>query len=94
MDASVAAVSEAEARLRPILDVAAEWSVIRQEWERLRGAGMSLNAADNLAAHSALIERVLRYQSQIADAGVLTGDPDNRYLLPDPDHVESTARDA
>ena len=76
VDQAVEAVDAVEARIDPEWHVGEEWAAIKRDWEKLRGGGMSLSVADNLAAHGALIERILRYQSQVADAGVLTGDPD------------------
>ena len=76
VEAAVAALGEVENRLGPVLNVGAEWAGIKQDWEKLRTGGGSLSAQENLAAHTALIERLLRYQTEVADAGVLSGDPD------------------
>lgn len=76
VEAAVTAVSQAEARLRPILNLGGDWMRIQQEWEQLRSGGMGLGARESFAAHSALIEHILRYQVTVADAGVLNGDPD------------------
>lgn len=76
VEAAVAAVSQTEARLRPMLGLGDDWMSIRQEWERLRADSMRLSSSENFAAHGALIGHALRYQATVADAGVLTGDPD------------------
>ncbi len=82
--AQVARVSEIETRLAPVLHVDAEWTAIKQDWEKLQSGGMNLSVQDNIAAHSALIERIIQHESQVADSGALTGDPDiDTYYLID-----------
>lgn len=76
IEAAVTAVSQAETRLRHTLNTGGEWQAIQQEWEQLRAAGARLSAPDNLAAHTTLIRHLLEHQSTLADAGMLTGDPD------------------
>jgi methyl-accepting chemotaxis protein len=76
VDAAVVATNQTVTRLQSVLPLGNDWASIQQDWEKLRTAGMNLSAPENLLAHAALIGRLLRYQVTIADAGVLTGDPD------------------
>ncbi|MDD5250240.1 MAG: methyl-accepting chemotaxis protein [Rhodocyclaceae bacterium] len=80
---AVAAVGAAEARHADVLATSAEWAAIKGDWERLRTALPGMTVSATLAAHSQLIERMLRFQSGIADAGSLNGDPeiDTFYLI-------------
>jgi methyl-accepting chemotaxis protein len=56
-----------------------EWRGIRQDWDALRtalAAGGDFDVTRSYKAHSALAERLLRHQVEVADGGGLAGDPD------------------
>ncbi|MBV2234295.1 MAG: HAMP domain-containing protein [Sterolibacterium sp.] len=76
IDMAVADVSQTELRLRDEFNVAEAWQPIQQEWAQLGRSGMNLSAPDNLKAHTGLIRHLLEFQTTVADAGMLTGDPD------------------
>ena len=81
--AAIKAVDELERRHAALLKISPEWSGVKADWEKLRGGLESMKVPETLAAHGALIERVLRLQVQAADAGSLVGDPDidSFYLI-------------
>ena len=76
-------MDELERRHAALLKISPEWSGVKADWEKLRGGLESMKVPETLAAHGALIERVLRLQVQAADAGSLVGDPDidSFYLI-------------
>jgi methyl-accepting chemotaxis protein len=81
--AAIKTADEIEAAHRALLRSGEEWAALKGEWEALRGGLPTMKVADTLKAHGQLIERLLRFQSQLADAGALNGDPDidSFYLI-------------
>ncbi|MGE5467435.1 MAG: methyl-accepting chemotaxis protein [Ignavibacteria bacterium] len=77
------AVDAVEARHAALLGTTAEWQGIKADWEQIRSTLPRLTAAESVAAHTRLIERMLRLQSTVADAGTLNGDPqiETFYLI-------------
>ncbi|HEX8964175.1 MAG TPA: methyl-accepting chemotaxis protein, partial [Rhodocyclaceae bacterium] len=73
---AVAAVGAAASRNAALLGGDAEWQAIASDWDTLRAGLARMTPPQSFAAHTRLIERALRYQSSIADAGSLNGDPD------------------
>ncbi len=80
---AVKAVDAVEAAHSSLLQTSQEWAAIKGDWESLRGGLLGMKVPATLAAHGQLIERILRFQEQIADAGALNGDPDidSFYLI-------------
>lgn len=76
VEAASMATSAVQDRIGAQFQTAEEWSRIRQDWDKLRTQGLSLSVPESLAAHGALVERMLQFQIQVADAGGLNGDPD------------------
>lgn len=76
-------VDAVEAKHAALLKSSAEWTVVKADWEKLRSGLESMKVPETLATHGALIERLLKWQVQIADAGALVGDPDidSFYLI-------------
>jgi methyl-accepting chemotaxis protein len=70
------AVGQALQREASLLGDDADWKGIRSDWEQVKTALPRMTAAESVAAHTKLIERMLRFQSAIADAGSLNGDPE------------------
>ncbi len=60
-----------------------EWQAIGVMWEDIRGNGLDWPQARNTQAHTALVERLLSFQTQLADAYGLTFDPEPQtyYLI-------------
>ena len=86
VEAVMATLMQIQARQRSgpnTQDAAEAWPGIQQAWEELRTTGLRLSAPANLAAHTQLIKQILQYQTAVADAGMLTGDPDidTSYLI-------------
>ena len=72
-----------DAALSSTLRESAGWKKIRSDWETLRGQGLSWPVADNIKAHSALIDQMLLFMVEVADATELTLDPamDTFYMM-------------
>lgn len=51
------------------------WQQIEQDWRQLKQTGPQLTQAQNVAAHTALIERILKFQTKVADDHGLSFDP-------------------
>ena len=49
---------------------------IRTDWERLRNEGLNWTEAENLAAHTRLIDRIQSFEGMVADEYALTLDPE------------------
>lgn len=58
------------------------WKGISAEWKRIHAHGMQWSRLDNFSTHTQLIEKMLRYVTDIADEYYLTRDPslDTFYL--------------
>ncbi len=56
---------------------------LRTDWERLRSPGEPMDSPANFDAHTRLIERLLNFEADVADAYGLTLDPDpaSTYLI-------------
>ncbi|HJV93359.1 MAG TPA: nitrate- and nitrite sensing domain-containing protein, partial [Azonexus sp.] len=72
-----------DAALSPKLRETAAWKDIRQDWEAIRGGGLSWSPPDNLKRHSAMIAKVLDFMVDVADETSLTLDPemDTYYFM-------------
>ena len=72
-----------DAGLTPELRDSAAWKKIRADWEALRSQGMTWSSADNIKAHTALIDQMLMFMVNIADATEMTLDPviDTYYMM-------------
>ena len=81
--------SEVTNALNEILDTLSgmtsseEPQLIKADWERLRKEGLNWTAAENLAAHTRLIDRIQSFEVSVADDYALTLDPelDTYYLI-------------
>lgn len=73
---AIGEVDAVEAGQAALLRTTSEWTGVKADWDKLRAGLEGMKVADTLAAHGALIERQLRLQVQVADAGSLVGDPD------------------
>ncbi|KAB2921054.1 MAG: methyl-accepting chemotaxis protein, partial [Dechloromonas sp.] len=78
-----ATVAEVAAALSPALRVAPAWSRITQDWQVIRRDGLGWPAAENIKRHSEMIERLLVFMVEVADATQLTLDPvmDTYYFM-------------
>ncbi|HEX8989424.1 MAG TPA: methyl-accepting chemotaxis protein [Rhodocyclaceae bacterium] len=83
LDAKQAEVTQAAAAVgAAVRDDAAvlggmdEWQGIAADWDQLRAGLAGMTPPQSFAAHTKLIERLLHFQSSVADAGSLTGDPE------------------
>lgn len=73
-----------EARLPPGMASGEDMRHIGAEWKRLREAGLAWTAAENLAAHTRLLNRIRSFKGMIADEYALILDPElNTYYLID-----------
>ncbi|MBI2308219.1 MAG: methyl-accepting chemotaxis protein [Rhodocyclales bacterium] len=59
------------------------WQAARADWARIETDGLQLDVSANVAAHTALIGRLLRFLIQVADEFELTLDPEagSYYLM-------------
>ena len=59
------------------------WKSLRADWAKIEQQGMQLDVSANVAAHTALIGRMLRFLAQVADEYELTLDPEagSYYLM-------------
>ena len=82
VDAALKLVDAVESRHSTLLGSRAEWQAIKGDWQRLRAGVMDMQVGETLATHGQLIERFLRFQVQVADAGGLNLDSeiDTYYL--------------
>ncbi|UCV09295.1 methyl-accepting chemotaxis protein [Dechloromonas denitrificans] len=79
----VAALAATDAELSPQLRQSAAWQAIRQDWEQIRTQGLGWAPPDNLKRHTAMIDKVLVFMIDVADATELTLDPvmDTYYFM-------------
>src|SRR3990172_1378381 len=80
---ATAAFNTMEGKLPADLSSGKDFQLIKANWERLRKEGLNLSAADNLAAHTLLIEQLLLFEAFVADEYLLTLDPEfpTLYLI-------------
>lgn len=65
-----------ERKLPSSLAASADWQHIKANWERLRKEGVNLPVADNLDAHTRLLDQLLLFERNAADEYMLTLDSD------------------
>ncbi len=72
-----------EAVLTPALKEKAEWKAIRDDWEAIRGQGLTWAAGESIKRHTAMIDKVLLFMVTVADQTELTLDPimDSYYMM-------------
>ncbi len=60
-----------------------QWRAITSAWNTLKRGGLNMPRSENFAAHSALIEDLLRFQRTLSDAYALSFDPEAEtfYLM-------------
>ena len=82
VDAALKLADAVEVRHSALLESRAEWQAIKGDWQRLRAGVMDMQVDETLANHNQLVERLLRFQVQIADTGRLSLDNeiDTYYL--------------
>lgn len=76
LDADLAAVAQADARLGQALASTAAWTTFRDQWTTVQKGWSGFKPAENLDAHSAAFGNVLNLITQVADASNLTLDPE------------------
>ena len=78
IEALLLTLEAARKRLQVRLPVnAAEINALQQSWSALQGTpGLKLTAAESFARHTALIKQLREHQVNVADTGMLSGDPD------------------
>lgn len=78
-----AAMAEAEAVLSPALRDSPAWSRIGQDWQAIRRDGLSWTPPENIKRHTAMIDHLLMFMVDVADASELTLDPvmDTYYFM-------------
>lgn len=64
-----------EATLSPALRDSATWKQIRADWETLRANGLTWSVADNVRAHTVLIDQALLFMAEVGDASDMSLDP-------------------
>ena len=74
VQSAIMAVDAVESRHSALLGTSAEWRTIKEDWNRLRGNVVNLSVEETLTLHGQLIERILRFQVEVADAGRLSLD--------------------
>ncbi len=79
----VDALAATDAALSADLRAHADWKAIRDDWEAIRGQGLSWEAAENVKRHTAMIDKALLFMVTLADATELTLDPvmDTYYMM-------------
>lgn len=77
------AIQATELLLSPALREAGSWKKIRAEWEALRSQGLTWSAPENIKAHTVLIDQMLLFMVETADATEMTLDPamDTFYMM-------------
>ena len=77
------AILATDAQLSPVLRDGAGWQKIRADWDSLRTQGLNWSVADNIKAHSALIDQMLLFMIETGDATEMTLDPrmDTFYMI-------------
>lgn len=77
------AITATENLLLPVLRQGAGWKKIRADWESLRAQGLTWSVPDNIKAHNALIDQMLLFMVETADATEMTLDPamDTFYMM-------------
>ena len=77
------AVAAADAALLPGLRESAAWKDIRQDWEAIRGQGLTWTQLESVKRHSGMLAKVLRFMVDVADESQLTLDPimDTYYFM-------------
>ena len=74
VQSAIMVVDAVESRHSVLLGSGAEWRAIKEDWNRLKGNVVNLSVEETLALHGQLIERILRFQVEVADAGGLSLD--------------------
>jgi hypothetical protein len=69
---TASAFSLVEQRLPVGLMLSNDWTRIKSDWDRLQNDSSRGTADENFAAHSALIDRVLKFEADVADNYALT----------------------
>ena len=79
----VEAVAAADAALNLKLRDSQAWKSIRQDWEDIRGQGLTWSAPDNIKRHSQMIAKLLQFMVDVADDTEMTLDPamDTYYFM-------------
>ena len=62
------ALQQTEVTLTPALREAAAWKKIRADWETLRSNGLNLSVAENIKAHTGLIDQLLLFMVDLTYA--------------------------
>lgn len=72
-----------DAALSSFLRETARWKAIRQDWADIAAQGMSWAPPENIKRHSVMIDKVLIFMGDVADAAQLTLDPamDTYYFM-------------
>ena len=70
-------------KLSPELAAGQAWQSVQEQWKRIAVEGLSWVGTENFSAHTKLIDDMLLFKVEVADAGGLTNDPsmDSYYLL-------------
>jgi hemerythrin-like metal-binding protein len=82
VDAALQLADAVEVRHSALLGSSAEWRAIKGDWQGLRAGVMGMQVGETLVSHNQLVERLLRFQLQVADTGGLSLDNeiDTYYL--------------
>lgn len=77
------ALQATDAVLPPALRSGSAWKKILADWAQLRSQGLNWSVADNVKAHTALIDQLLLFMVDVADAVEMTLDPamDTYYMM-------------
>ena len=77
------AIQTTESTLALALRESAGWKKIRVDWETLRTQGLTWAVPENIKAHNALIDQMLQFMVETADATEMTLDPamDTFYMM-------------
>ncbi len=79
----VEVVAATDAALPPKLRESAAWKSIRQDWDAIRGQGLTWTPPENIKRHSVMIANALQLMVDVADETQLTLDPvmDTYYFM-------------
>jgi methyl-accepting chemotaxis protein len=77
------AIQATDAVLPIALRESTSWKKIRADWETLRSLGLTWAVPENIKAHTALIDQMLQFMVETADATEMTLDPsmDTFYMM-------------
>jgi methyl-accepting chemotaxis protein len=76
LDADLAAVAQADARLGAAFASSAAWATFRDQWKSVQSGWSGYKPPDNLEAHNVAFGNALNLVTQVADASNLTLDPE------------------